>query len=539
MLIPLYLFFLAFLVYPLLWVFVQAFFVDGNFSLVYFNLLLNSGLHREMVGNSLLLAISTTVLSSLIAVPFALLSQFRTFRGRAAFSALIALPLLLPPFVGALGLQKFLGRFGIVNLLLAKLGLNGMHDWLGNSGFFGVVLLQTLHLFPLIVFTFRASLNQLDSAAIEAAKMVGARSGRIFWKVILPSCLPGYFAGATLVAIGSLTDLGTPLMLNFRNCVSVQIFRSLSEVSSNPSGAALVVLLSLVSVVLFVLANQRVSTLELDSGGRTALSSAAKPLPPAMEKLVFTLCFILLLLALLPHVGVFLISISDGWHMTLLPKRFTLANYGKVFFHPLTLGSMANSLVLSFATVILCVGLGFLLSYFSSRTSYRGTKFLMKVAHLPLAIPGIVFAFGYATSYSGTFLDNRIHPFPLLILAYTVRRLPLILRTAEAGFSQASPSLEEAGYMVGAGKLRTLRRVTLPIIRPHLVAGGLLCFAFAMLEVSDSMILALEDQHFPISKALFALSLRPDGVEIASALGILVMIFTSVLSLLGQRWFSK
>jgi iron(III) transport system permease protein len=155
------------------------------------------------------------------------------------------------------------------------------------------------------------------------------------------------------------------------------------------------------------------------------------------------------------------------------------------------------------------------------------------VSMLPLAVPGLVLAFGYiAMTQEGkpfAWMNPTVDPTLLLVIAYSVRRLPYVVRSAAAGFQQTSVTLEEAAQNLGASPLRALRKITLPLITANLLAGGLLAFSFAMLEVSDSLILAQKQQHFPITKAIYELfQLLGEGRFVASALGVWAMAFLGV-----------
>jgi iron(III) transport system permease protein len=177
--------------------------------------------------------------------------------------------------------------------------------------------------------------------------------------------------------------------------------------------------------------------------------------------------------------------------------------------------------------------LGVSVAYVVVRTKIPGRQILDTMAMLPLAVPGLVMAFGYlAMSREGqplSFLMLGENPILLLVIAYSVRRLPYVVRSASAGFQQVSPALEEAAQNMGATPERALWRITLPLVAPNLVAGGLLAFAFAMLEVSDSMILAQQAAHFPITKAIYSLiGALGSGPNLAAALGVWAMVFLTV-----------
>jgi iron(III) transport system permease protein len=147
---------------------------------------------------------------------------------------------------------------------------------------------------------------------------------------------------------------------------------------------------------------------------------------------------------------------------------------------------------------------------------------------IPLALPGIVLAFGYVVTFSDTILDPLVNPTVLLVVAYGIRRLPYMVRSAVAGLQQTSASLEEASATFGASRFYTLRKITIPLVMANLIAGCLLCFAYAMLDVSDSLILAMKDNYYPMTKAIYALFLEQGSGEfVASALGVVAMLILS------------
>ena len=195
--------------------------------------------------------------------------------------------------------------------------------------------------------------------------------------------------------------------------------------------------------------------------------------------------------------------------------------------------SIRNSLSYSACSTALDLILGVSLAWLVARRPSWLTGLLDGLATLPLALPGLVLAFGYLTCYSNLnlgpvnrYLDPIANPVPLLVVAYAVRRLPYLTRSALAGLQQLAPGLEEAAENLGASRWRVLRTVTLPLIAANLVAGAVLTFAFALLEVSDSLMLAREVKYYPITRAIIGLLMRPDhGDNVASALAVFAMGF--------------
>lgn len=540
-LIGLAVFFGCFLIYPLWYVFTSAFVVKGKFSTVFFQLMFTNAAQQEAILNSLRLGVITTVATTLLALPLAYLLVRNEFRGKGVLNGLMLVPMVLPPFVGAIGMKQMLARFGSINLLLLKLGLiDTPIDWFGGGGFAGVVLLEVLHLYPIMYLNVAAALANVDPSLEEAGRNAGASGFRLFRTITFPLMLPGYFAGAIIVFIWAFTDLGTPLVFNYSRVVAVDIFRSISDINENPMAYAEVVLVLVMTVFFFYLSKKLLGGRRYEMIARGHVASAVRQASPRKTALIYVFVLGLTGVALLPHLSVLLTSVTERWFMTVLPEQVTSKYYGMVFTHDLAMSSVRMSLFLSVLSTAADVVIGVAIAYLLARTRIPGKGVIDALAMLPLALPGLVLAFGYLSGFSGTFLDARNNPVPLLVISYAVRRLPYMVRSAYAGLQQTSVALEEASQNVGAGPARTLVKVTFPLILANLVAGGILCFAFAMLEVSDSLILALKPQYYPITKAIYDLLARiADGPYIASAMGILGMILLSVSLFLAGKFLGR
>jgi iron(III) transport system permease protein len=516
---------IVFMVYPLAHVLLRAFFADGAPSLAFFRVMADTEFYREVIFNSLNLAIIVTLLTSALGYPLAfVLARYKLPASGLIHSALL-LPLVVPPFVGVLGVRQLFSRFGTVNVILMDLGIvESPVDWLGGGGVVGIIALQTLHLVPILYLSLRASLQNTHITLEEAALMSGASRLAVVRKIILPLSLPGWFAGATLVFIGSFTDLGTPLIFEYRKTISVQIYNMLTDLNENPVGYSFVVFTCVLSVSLFLLSKVSLLRGSFASTGRGIEQQLARPLSASARAVILSALALYLALALLPQASLVLLSLSGDWFMTALPSAWTLHHFREVLNHPITAHSLITSLWLSLVASALTVVVGFLMASIVVRGRGPMRTIMEAFSIIPLAVPGIVFAFGYAGGFAGTPLDNRINPFPLLIAAYMIRRLPAMVRSASAGLEEASRSLEEAGLMVGASPFAVTRHIVFPLIGRHILVGALLTFAYSMIEVSDGLLLALEERFYPVSKAIYALMGRPDGMELAAALGVIVML---------------
>ncbi|MEO1857981.1 MAG: iron ABC transporter permease [Rubritalea sp.] len=543
-------FFGLFFLWPVTDVLKQAFLdQDGQFSLAYMWLVFSNPIYLEGLWNAFALGVTSTIFTFFIALPLALVSYRWAFPGKKWLTVLILAPLVLPPFVGAVGVRHMLGVEGALNAFLIDLGFMSAvapTDWLGASKFWGVVLLNALHLYPILYMNILSALGNLDPAMEQAAQNLGASPWTRFKRITLPLCMPGIFAGAAIVFIWSFTELGVPLVFDYTRVTPVQIFDGIKDLSGNPIPYALVAVMLTISVLVY-----SISKVIL---GRNKLGVSTKPKGDVQEKelkgasgWILSLCFAsVFILATIPHFGVFFLSVSSDWYGTIFPKSLTLQHYGEGLGHPLVLGSIKNSLLYASGATFLDVILGVAIAWVIVRSKMWGRNVLDALMMLPLAVPGLVLAFGYLSmsENDGPFsflIGANGSPALLLIVAYAVRRLPFVVRAAVSGLQQSNVELEEAAMSMGASPARAFWRVGLPLVGTSLIAGAILAFAFAMLEVSDSLILAQQAEHYPITKAIYALlSTLGNGHEIASALGVWAMIFLGValagaLALVGKR----
>ncbi|MBK9989660.1 MAG: iron ABC transporter permease [Verrucomicrobia bacterium] len=530
-------FFATFFLWPILQILKEGFVdANGNFTLRYFTTLLADPLYRGGLANSFMLACATTTLAFAVAMPLAFISNHYIFPAKNLLSSLILVPMILPPFVGAIGIKQIFGQYGAVNAFIVSLGLRPdgwTFDWFAANQFWGIAIIQALSLYPIIYINAVAALANVDPAMEEAAQNLGCTGLRRFFKITLPLIRPGLFAGGTIVFVWAFTELGVPLIFDYPRVTSVQIYYGLKDIGGNPLPYALVTVMLASTVGLYAIGKglfgrqgHAMMAKATSTGGPRKISTRRGLFCTALFSSVT-------ILAVLPHIGVILVAFSSDWYSSVVPHHYTLENFRIALGHDLTVPAIANSLKFACLSTIIDVVLGIAIAYVIVRTKSAARHALDFLAMLPLAVPGIVLAFGYlAMSQPGRFfhfLNPINNPTILLIIAYSVRRLPYVVRSAAAGFEQTSVTLEEAAQNLGAPPLKAMFRATLPLITANLIAGGLLAFSFAMLEVSDSLILAQKQVYYPITKAIMALfELLGDGKFIASALGVWAMLFLGV-----------
>ena len=546
------------MVYPVAKCVGGAFVENHRFSLLWFRTMLHDEIFLLRLTTSLGLAAVVTVFCNVIAFPLALIARRYNFLGKGLLSACVLVPMVLPPFVGAVGLRQVFGKFGAFTTLLQEVGFldhtQGI-PWLSAGGFWLLAALMALGLYPIAYLNLQASLANIDPAMLEAAENLGGRRFTNLRRITLPLAMPGVFAGSTIIFIWAFTDFGTPLMLDYRNVISRSIWDDLASVTggSSPITYAKVTLVLAVAVAVYLVGKVTLGRQAHAMTSKAAVAATTEKLGLARGLLAAAPFLVVTFLAMLPHLGVLLFSFTAiaiepgagwgpenqfGWYRTVIPNRYTLAGYTAIFQTPEIYTAILNSLKYSAVATAADIVLGIAIAWVLIRTKLIGRTLLDAMAMLPLAVPGLVMAMGYLAMREeicwtagkiGIVLtpkDLIQFPFVLLVMAYSMRRLPYLVRSASGGLQQTSETLEEAAANLGAAPLRVLLKITVPLILANLIAGALLTFSFAMLEVSDSLMLAQLQRSFPITKMIYQLAndtSGPENVRNACALGVLAM----------------
>ncbi|HPN84100.1 MAG TPA: ABC transporter permease subunit, partial [Victivallales bacterium] len=323
-------------------------------------------IYREGIFNAFAIALVSTILVSLISIPLAFLNDSFDFKGKFLATPLLLIPMILPPFVGAIGFAQIFGRFGALNSALTSLGLVAFGrgpDWLGGEGrFFAVCVVEALHLYPIMYLNVLAAFANVDPSLEEAARNLGCGRMKRFISITVPMIRPGIFAGASIVFIWSFTELGTPLMLGFNRVTTVQIFNGITELETNPIPYALVVILLIVACGLY--------SISRFAFGRNSDAISAKGMTRARSRkisgfsasLVLVSFIVVAAVAALPHFGILMLSFSGDWYGTILPSSYTIEHYREALSHALVVPGIMNSLRFSLLAMFLSVAAGLIVS---------------------------------------------------------------------------------------------------------------------------------------------------------------------------------
>ncbi len=526
-----------FLVLPILKVILVAFqdVSTGSFTLVNFQDFFNTTLFRESFWNSLYVAAMSVMLASIFSLPLAYFTTRFEFRGTILIQTLGFLPLIMPPFVGAVAMQLLFGRNGTVNLLL--------EEWFGINipfmeGLNGVIFVESIHYFPFILINLSAALINIDRSMEESAQNLGASGFRLFRRIVFPLAMPGYIAGASLVFIKVFDDLGTPLLLNVNNLLAPQAYlRIISIGISDPMGYVISVILvsfSLLSMwaALLALKGKEYATVQRGGGG------LGKRTMKDWEKVVcYAIVIFILLLVLSPHIGLTLLSFATVWSFSVLPDGYTLAHYAEMFRESSEF--ITNTMLYAFLAAGIDVILGTAIAYLVLRTGLAGRQWLDYIAMAALAVPGVVLGIGFLRTFQGYSLPWSDQPLAtwwvMLVIALSVRRLPYALRACFAGLQQVSVSLEEAAENLGAGKLKTVSRIVVPLMMGGILAGFVTSFATASVELSATIMLVDRESMAPISYGIYVFMQTAAGRGAGAAMGIVAVVIVALCAYFSHR----
>ena len=533
-------FLLAFLIVPIGLVIYTAFVDESNrLTLGHFANFFGQTVFVESFLNSLWVSLASVAVATLIAVPLAYLTVRFEFRGALLIQTLGVLPLIMPPFVGAVAMQLIFGRNGSVNLLL--------NDWFAFTvpimdGLIGVTFVESIHYFPFILLNLVASMRNIDGAMEESALNLGAGGWRLFRRVIFPLAMPGYLAGATLVFVKVFDDLGTPLVMGVTNMLAPQAYLRITSVGiDDPQGYVISVIMIAFSILALGLAARVMKGRDYSTLQKGGNSLQRRRLSGWESVLAYGWIILVLLITLAPHFGILLMSFAKVWSFSVLPDAYTLEHYATVFTD--ARGMMANTLLYCLLAAGLDVVIGTAIAYLILRTNLPGRRWLDYMASTALAIPGLVLAIGYLRLFKGVnlpFTDTPVvSTWVLIMLAYAVRRLPYALRSCMAALQQVHVSLEEAAQSLGATRMSTIRRVMVPLMMGGMLAGFVTSFITAAVELSATILLASAQSQAQMSYGIYLYMQSIAGRGPGAALAVLAVVVVAVGTYLSHRFVER
>ncbi|MGA0564549.1 ABC transporter permease subunit [Ancylobacter sp. VNQ12] len=466
--LPLALFFLL----PLLSILARSFETTAGFGLGNFSSALSTARFWQLVANSAAMSAMSTVLGVTLAYAYAYGLQRACVPGRSLLRIVALMPLFAPSMVQAQGLILLLGRNGALNRFFDA----GIEIY----GFWGTAIANLLYAFPYAFLILSASLAIADGRLYESATVMGAGPFRIFRTVTLPATRFGLAAACFVVFTLVMTDFGNPMVIGGDfNVLATEIYNQVIGQAQFGLGAVIGVVLLVPAVIAKVL-EKRITRRQ-----HALLTAQSRPLviKPALKRDIgFALYLYTVAALMLSVVGIVVFaSFVRLWpynmELTLKHYQFDVQN---------GIAPLWNSIAVAIATAFLGVLLAGAAAIVVNKFRNPLTGTLSLLAVLPSAVPGMVLGLGYVLTFNSpsnplNFLYGGFFLIIVLNVYYNHSQAFLISSTS---LGQIGDSFDEASTMLGAGVLRTLFKVTLPLIWPTLLGIGVFYFMRAMVSLS-------------------------------------------------------
>ncbi|HBO36110.1 MAG TPA: ABC transporter permease [Sphaerochaeta sp.] len=470
-----------FIIYPLYKVVVVSFQVDGSFSIKNFTdvMTYSNGYYLKALFNSLWMGVATAVLGTFIAYIFAYSLTRANIPGRKFFNLIATIPIISPPFIGALAVIMLFGRNGFVSSTL--LGMQNANVY----GPRGLLFAQVLTFFPVAYITLRGVLESISPTLEDAAMDLGGNRFTIFRKVTLPLSIPGIASSMLVLFVESLADFGNPLVLAGAQfpILSVQAYLEITGMGNFAKGAALAFILLIPSVSAYLLQKYWVSKKQYVTVTGKPTQSSNDVVSPTARRLLFVVCCLIAACIILVYASIVWGAFAESWGNS---NKLTLQNF--VYVWRVGFESVLDTLVIAGLSTPLAGTIGMVIAFLVVRKQFWGRKFMEFSSMLSFALPGTVVGIGYILAFNQ-------HPFYLtgtlliLLLNFIFRYLPVGVQGGVAVLKQIDPSIEEAAIDLGADSNKTFRKVTLPLMIPAFFSSLIFSFVRSMTAISAAIFL--------------------------------------------------
>ena len=488
-------FLLVFQVFPLGYLIVRAFFSTGHFSMAGMERIYSYPLNWSCLKNTLITAFFSMIFGVCIAFPLAWLVGRTNLYGKRFFRTLFVTTYMVPPYVGAMAWLRLLNpTVGTLNVFLKNLfGLSEMPFNIYSIG--GLVWVLTTFYYPYAFITISRAMEKMDPSLEEASRISGASPVKTLLTVTLPLMLPSIAAAALLVFVAAMSCYGIPSIIGapgkiytvttrIADYVSVGSQEGLTDATS-----LAVFLMALAMIILYIS--------DVVIAGRDYITVSGKSVRPAIVDLgrlrlpitilVGAFAFIVVIL---PFATVFMTSFTVNMGKSLFaPGNMTTKYWEVIFSRKSILQSTSNSVTAAVLAATFGMLVCLVMAYLLKRTNVKGKKIPDFLITVGSGTPSVVIALGLIMTMSGRFGINIYNTMMIMVIAYMIKYMLMGMRTVVSAFSQISPSLEEASQISGAGWLRRLKDVILPLALPSIVAGWFLIFMPCFYELTMSNLL--------------------------------------------------
>ena len=516
------LFYLFFLIYPLVSLLKLAIINnDGQITLEFFQKMFSKAYYTNAIWHSVLISTVVTLFAVLIATPMAYIMSTTIIRGAGALQILILVSSMSAPFIGAYAWIQLMGRNGVITNLLASAGIT-----IGDIyGFKGCVIVMSFQLYSLVFMFIQGAFKSLDASLIEASESLGCVGIKKVFKIVLPLLLPSILAGALLVFMRAFADYGTPMLIG-ENYITLPVLvykEFFSEIGGSTGLAAAVSVIAILITITVFLAQKHIVSRKVFS------ISAMRPIEKKKVRgwknvLAHVYCYVLVGIAIMPQCYVIFNSFRNT-SGRMFAEGFSLNSYREAF--KMVSRSIWMTYLLAGISIICIVILAYLFSYIIVRrhNAFNATVDIMSM--FPEMVAGSILGFALLTSFNKRPLLLSGGMF-IMILSYTLRRLPYTVRSSSAILRNIPISIEEASISLGASGAKTFWSVTMPMMAPGVISGAILSWITIITELSTSIMLYTTNTKTMTLEIYSQVIRGNDGV--ASAISA-ILTFSTIIAL--------
>jgi iron(III) transport system permease protein len=519
------LFVVVIVVYPLVQVFLRSLLVDGSPSLRNYEAVFGRPRNYVALWNSVWVSLAATALATVIGTMAAFVVQRTDVPLKALLRFLLILPFAIPPLFAAMGWVQLAGPVGL--LTKAWMGLTGASSapWtIYGAG--GIIFVLGITKYPFVFITVAGALQRMDASLEEAARTAGAGTGRIMRDITLPLVRPAILGGALLAFVSSIDNFGIPAVLGLRvqfQVLTTRIYEALTIPDLPLATAMSMLLVVLAGVAVWLLGKFEGRRGEHAIIGGKSIRPHIIRLRSARPWVTLVLFAVVVLIVVLPLFALFVTAIQPYYGAPLNLDTITGRNFEAVLSSSAAQRGIRNSLTLAPLAATILVVVTALLAYLNVKAKVRGAKLLDGIGMVPFALPGSVIGVGMILAWSNPPVGPTLYgTLWILLVAYLMRYMAYGLRSCRASLLQIHDSLEEAASTSGASRLRTMRDVTLPLMRPGMIAAWVLIFMSAYHELTVSALIwsarnetvgvwifVMQDSGFPGRASALAVVILP------------------------------
>ena len=523
--------FLLFLVYPMFGLLKQAVISpEGEFTLSQFQKFFSKSYYTDTIVNSVKVTLCVTAISLLLGIPIAYFYSFYRIRGAKTLFVLSILCSMSAPFIGAYSWIMLLGRSGAITQFLLNFGID-----IGSIyGFKGILIVQSLKFFPLVFIYMNGAFKNIDNTLMEASANMGCTGVRRLISIVLALSMPTILAAALMVFMQAFADFGTPMLLGEGyQTFPVLIYNEyLGENGVDYNfAAALACIAIFVTAIVFIFQKWATSRYKFSMNALHPVEK--KECKGISGFLMHAYCYILVAVAFLPQLYIIYLSFRNCKGAIFHPG-FSLGNYENAM-KKLLVRSIKNTAVMGVLALVIIIVIAVLIAYLVVRRSSTLNNTIDTISMLPYIMPGAVIGLALLLAFGKKPLALT-GPMAIMVISFVIRRLPYTIRSATATLMQISLSIEEAAISLGASKLKTFTKITVPMMANGIFSGAILSWVAIVTELSSSIIL-YNNKTITLTMSTYVAITR-GNYGLAAAFAAILTVVTTV-SLLLYLWISK